>query len=248
MSRIIAISNHKGGVGKTTTAANLAAALSKQGNRVLLIDLDPQANLTNILLTEQPAETITEALQQPNRDLNIIPVSVCLDFVAANIKLTRIDDYLNNRSRKEYALKKIIERHAAQYDYILLDCPPALSSVTINALVCADEIFITITPEALSIQGLNSLKNLISAVREQYNKKLKISGLLITRYNARKKINKTIANLMEQQYKGILFKTKIRENVAITESQLYRANIFDYAPTSNGAKDYQDFAAEVSRM
>lgn len=248
MSRIIAISNHKGGVGKTTTTANLAVALSMMQKRVLLVDLDPQANLTNTLLSQQPEETITDVLQDPSRELNIIMLSPSLDVVAASIKLTRIDDFLNGRSRKEYTLKKIIDRYAGNYDYVLLDCPPALSSVTINAFVAANEIFVIITPEALAIQGLNSLKNLIGAVKQQYNKNLKISGLLITRYNARKKINKTIADLMSQQYGGIVFNTKIRENVAITESQLYRADIFSYAPASNGATDYKKFAEEVARM
>ena len=196
MSRIIAISNHKGGVGKTTTTANLAVALSMMQKRVLLVDLDPQANLTNTLLSQQPEETITDVLQDPSRELNIIMLSPSLDVVAASIKLTRIDDFLNGRSRKEYTLKKIIDRYAGNYDYVLLDCPPALSSVTINAFVAANEIFVIITPEALAIQGLNSLKNLIGAVKQQYNKNLKISGLLITRYNARKKINKTIAGIM----------------------------------------------------
>lgn len=246
--RTIAISNHKGGVGKTTTAINLSVALSNIGKKVLLVDLDPQANLTNILLKDPPQETITEALQDPNKELNIISLSQNLDFVGANIRLTRIDDYLTTRNKKEYALKKILDRYNTQYDYIILDCPPALSSVTINALVCAKEIFITITPEALSIQGLNSLKDLIKAIKEQYNKGLKISGLLITRYNARKKINQTIANLMANQYGKVLFKTKIRENVAITESQLYREDIFSYAPTSNGATDYKNFAMEVIAM
>lgn len=248
MPRIIAISNHKGGVGKTTTAANLGVALSQMDYKVLLVDLDPQTNLTNIMLSTSPKGTITEVMQNPNEELNIISLSDKLHFVAASIKLTKIDSFLNKRARGEFTLKKIIDRYSAHYDYILFDCPPTLSSVTINAFVAATEVFVIITPEALSIQGLNSLKSIIDAVKQAYNEKLKLSGLLITRYNARKNINKTIANLMEQQYKGVVFQTKIRENVAITESQLYHTDIFSYAPTSNGATDYKKLADEIANM
>lgn len=248
MTRIIAISNHKGGVGKTTTAANLAAGLSNIGKNVLLVDLDPQANLTNILLENEPEETITDVLKDPNKELNIITLSPGLSIVASSITLTRIDEYLNGRPRKEYALKRILDRYSKSYDYIIIDCPPALSIVTINALVCATEVFITITPEGLAIQGLKSLTNLILAVKAQYNRDLALTGLLVTRYSQRKKINNTIVRFVEQQYGGIVFKTKIRENIAITESQLYKENIFDYAPTSNGAIDYKKLSQEVAEM
>lgn len=243
--RIIAISNHKGGVGKTTTAANLGVALSNLRKRVLLIDLDPQANLTN-LFCKQPQETITDVLQDINKELCIINISKNLHFVGSSIQLTRIDDYLINRPRKEYSLKKIIDRYKSNYDYIILDCPPALSIVTINAFVCATEIIITLTPEALSIKGLNSLLGLISAVKTQYNSDLKLSGILLTRYTERKRIHRTISDLITRQYGKMIFTTKIRENVAISESQLFNKDIFTFAPKSNGAIDYTNFANEVA--
>lgn len=243
--RIIAISNHKGGVGKTTTAANLGVALSNLRKRVLLIDLDPQANLTN-LFCKQPQETITDVLQDINKELCIINISKNLHFVGSSIQLTRIDDYLINRPRKEYSLKKIIDRYKSNYDYIILDCPPALSIVTINAFVCATEIIITLTPEALSIKGLNSLLGLISAVKTQYNSDLKLSGILLTRYTERKRIHRTISDLITRQYGKMIFTTKIRENVAISESQLFNKDIFTFAPKSNGAIDYTNFAKEVA--
>ena len=245
--RIIAISNHKGGVGKTTTAANLGVALSNLRKRVLLIDLDPQANLTN-LFCKQPQETITDVLQDINKELCIINISKNLHFVGSSIQLTRIDDYLINRPRKEYSLKKIIDRYKSNYDYIILDCPPALSIVTINAFVCATEIIITLTPEALSIKGLNSLLGLISAVKTQYNSDLKLSGILLTRYTERKRIHRTISDLITRQYGKMIFTTKIRDNVAISESQLFNKDIFACARKSNGAIDYTNFAKEVANM
>ena len=246
--RIIAISNHKGGVGKTTTAANLGVALSNIGKRVWLIDLDPQANLTNLFCKQQPPQTITNVLQDINKELCIINISKNLHFVGSSIQLTRIDEYLNNRPRKEYSLKKIIDRYKSNYDYIIIDCPPALSIVTINAFVCATEIIITLTPEALSIKGLNSLLGLISAVKKQYNSGLTLAGILLTRYTERKRIHRTIADLITQQYGKIIFTTKIRDNVAISESQLFNKDIFTFAPKSNGAIDYTNFAKEVANM
>lgn len=246
--RIIAISNHKGGVGKTTTAANLGVSLSKIGKKVMLIDLDPQSNLTNLFCVEQPKGTITDVFQDMHKELNIIKLSDSLDLVASSLQLTRIDEYLNQKPKKEYALKKIIDRYKSNYDYIILDCPPALSIVTINAFVCATEIIITLTPEALSIKGLNSLLGLISAVKTQYNSDLKLSGILLTRYTERKRIHRTISDLITRQYGTIIFTTKIRDNVAISESQLFNKDIFTFSPKSNGAIDYKNFAKEVANM
>ena len=246
--RIIAISNHKGGVGKTTTAANLGVALSNVGKRVLLIDLDPQANLTNLFCGQPTQGTITDVLQDMHKELNIVHISRSLHVVCASIQLTRIEEYMNNRPKKEYSLKKIVDRYKSNYDYIIIDCPPALSIVTINAFVCANEIIITLTPEALSIKGLNSLLGLISAVKKQYNSGLKLAGILLTRYTERKRIHRTISDLITRQYGKMIFTTKIRDNVAISESQLFNKDIFTFSPKSNGAIDYANFAKEVANM
>ncbi|MBR4305492.1 MAG: ParA family protein [Ruminiclostridium sp.] len=241
--KIIAIANHKGGVGKTTSVANLGVALARKGKRVLLIDLDAQQNLTFFFLKDEEAEvSIFDALKG-TAPLPVLHIRENLDLTPSSIDLARAEQDLNGRIAREYLLKNLLAEAGANYDFILLDCPPSLGVVTYNALVASTDLYITLTAEALPYKGLTMLEEVVGELKA-LNRELCISGVFITRYNNRN-LNNIVAEQIRERYGDKVFKTKIRENIAVAEAPLAGEDIFTYAPESNGAKDYEALADEI---
>ena len=243
MGRVIAIANHKGGVGKTTTAAALGSIFAEEGRRTLLIDLDAQANLTASFLKEEQEKTIYNALKGEVA-LPVIHVRENLDIVASSLDMAAAELELISRMNREYILKKLLQPLEDNYDFILLDCPPSLGLVTINALVAAKELFIPLTAEALPSRGLTKLTNILQMVRENLNRDIFLSGIIITRWEPTK-LSKMVEQQLRANFGDTIYKTKIRKNVAIAEAPLYFTDIVTYSPDSNGARDYRALADEI---
>ena len=241
MRQTISIVNHKGGVGKTTSVSSLGVALARMGKRVLLVDLDAQGNLTDTLTKTPGDRSIYDSL----RTLETIPVVNIregLDLCPSSIDLVSMDLELADKREREYRLSQLLQ--GLDYEYILLDCPPSLGLLTINALTASTKVIIPLTPEALPAKGLGTLLDIIERTRETLNPGLSLGGILITRYN-RRKINRLVEETLRETFGDSVFKTKIRENVDISESPLQGMDIYSYSPNSIGAKDYESLALEV---
>ncbi len=243
MSKVIAIANHKGGVGKTTSVANIGAALARKGKRVLLIDLDAQQNLTFSFLRDEAETSVYDALRG-EAPLPIVHVKDNLDLTPSSIDLARAELDLSARIAREGILKGLLADIEESYDFILLDCPPSLGVITYNALVAADVLLITLTAEALPYKGLTMLEEVVAEIKKSINKTLEIGGVFVTRYNNRN-LNSIVAEQIGQRYGSKVFRTKIRENIALAEAPLSGMDIFEYSPESNGAKDYQALTEEI---
>lgn len=246
MTKVIAIANHKGGVGKTTTAASLGVALTLRGKKVLLIDLDSQTNLSTMFISEEALEnlnvTIYEALTQ-GEPLPMEEVKPNLFLSPASLDLALAEIELSGQMARESVLSKLIAPIRETYDYIIIDCPPFLGLLTTNAFFAADEVYIPLTAEALPLKGVQRLQGAIEAVGRA-NGRTKLGGILITRYNNRN-LNKEVEEAIRAAFGGKVFSTRIRENIAVAEAPNYGTNIFDYDSSSAGAKDYAALAEEV---
>lgn len=246
MARIIAVANHKGGVGKTTSVAALGSIFAEEGRRTLLVDLDAQANLTASFFAEEPGQTIYNAFKGEIA-LPVIPVRENLDLVASSLDMAAAELELTSRMSREYILRRLLKPLADGYEFVLLDCPPSLGLVTINALVAATELFIPLTAEALPSRGLAKLTNILQMVRENLNESIALSGIIITRWEPTK-LSKMVEQQLRATFGETIYKTKIRKNVAIAEAPLYAKDIISYAPDSNGAKDYRALADEITGL
>ena len=245
MGKIIAIANHKGGVGKTTTAAAIGQAIVRNKRSVLLVDLDAQANLTSFFVDEETVEqSIYDAMTGRIDHLPTINAGPGLKIVPSSLDLAAAETDLASRLAREKILSRLLEPVKDQYDYIILDCPPSLGIVTTNALAAATDLYIPLTAEALPLKGLKMLEEIVEAIRTSINGQLSITGVIITRYNNRK-LNKAVLDAIKARYGDRVFNTKIRENIAVAEAPLYGESIFDYAPDSNGAKDYDALSKEI---
>lgn len=243
-AKIITIANHKGGVGKTTSTATLGVALALKGQRVLLIDLDAQQNLSFTLTqNEDPESSIYDALVN-DAPLPIVRIRENLDLVPASLELARAEIDMATKIAREGILRTLLDDCADQYDYVLIDCPPALGIITTNALVASSELYIPLTAEALPLKGLTMLDDVVREVRRRVNPNLSLGGVFFTRYNNRR-LNKEVVSQIEQRYGDKVFKTKIRENISLAEMPLSGQSIFEYDPRSNGAADYMALAEEV---
>lgn len=250
MKDIFAIVNNKGGVAKTSTVGALGCFISKKKQKVLCIDLDPQCNLTFTLLgTTQPQISIFEVItNQAKAKEAIIKTNNGYDLLPASSSLYNADTTITNVG-KEYKLKEAIQPLLKSYDYIIIDTPPALGILTVNALTACTKVIIPAQADVYSLQGISTLSNTINAVKQYCNKDLKISGILLTRYNPRVILARDIATMIENTTAKDLgtkiFKTSIRECVAIKEAQAQNQDIYTYAPKSNASTDYKNLVNEL---
>ncbi len=244
MTQVIAIVNHKGGVGKTTTTVNLGAALSRRGCRVLLVDMDSQQNLTTSLMREEDVGTSIYDSLVNGVQLPIVKVGDNLDLCPSELALAAAELQLQARIGREMLLKKLLAEVKGGYDFILIDCPPSLGLFTLNALVAATEVFLPLTGETLPLRGILMLEETLNDVIQNANANLRISGVVIQRFNNRK-LNNEVIDAIRSKFGGIVFNTKIRECIALAEAPAAHCSIFDYDEKSNGAKDYMNLAQEV---
>ncbi len=249
MGRIIAIANQKGGVGKTTTAINLSSCLADKGQKVLSIDMDPQGNMTSGLgVDKDEVETtvydliigeaeVDEVIQKNvMENLDVIPTNI--DLSAAEIELIGIDD-------KEYILRNAVHKVRDNYDFIIIDCPPSLSMLTINAMTTADSVLVPIQCEYYALEGLSQLIHTVHLVKERLNPILEIEGVVFTMYDARTNLSLQVVENVKDNLQQNIYKTIIPRNIRLAEAPSYGMPINKYDPRSAGADSYMRLADEV---
>lgn len=259
MALSISVVNQKGGVGKTTTSANLGAALAQKGKRVLLVDIDPQSNLTTHLglggtespdggaeTSSGPEFTVYDVLkgQKKIKDV-IINRSERLDLVPSSLFLSAADLELGGVIGRELILKRALADVKDQYDVIIVDCPPALGLLSLNALASVEKVIVPVQSEYLALHGVRQLLDTIDQVRSVYNPSLKVGGVLICLHDSRKRLARAVADTIKAYFGDLVFKTVIRTNVALAEAPASGQTILEYSAKSTGAEDYLSLAEEV---
>jgi chromosome partitioning protein len=242
--KTICIVNHKGGVGKTTSVANIGAGLALAGAKVLLIDIDAQCNLSESFgLVRQVPNIYTSITQRT--PLPIYSVKPNLDVVPSSLELVKAEIEISAAMSRESILRKLLDAVKSKYDFVVIDSPPSLGLLTVNALTAADEVIIPLEAEFLAYRGLDSIVFAIDLTKENTNPALKIGGVFLTKYNKSRSLTKSIREEVGKYFGDVLFETVIRVNVALAEAPSNGKDIFEYAPDSNGAADYADLVKEI---
>ena len=251
MGKIISVANQKGGVGKTTTTVNLATILAKRGKKVLLIDADPQGNATSGLGLDKDLEPSTydilvndTELEEAMQKTIIKNLKVC----PANMDLAGAEVELVSMMSREQRLKEKVDIIKNSFDYILIDCPPSLGLVTLNAFTASDSVLIPVQCEYFALEGLGQLLNTINLVKKHLNREIKIEGALLTMYDIRTNLSNQVVKEVKKYFENKVYKTVIPRNVRLSEAPSYGMPITEYDPRSKGAKSYIKFAKEFLKI
>lgn len=252
MGRIIAIANQKGGVGKSTTAVNLSTALAMLGKKVLLIDLDPQANSTSAVsevISNDNKKTSYDILQDPKQTNASIHKTTIKNFyiIPSNIDLAGAEVELVSAISRETRLRRATEKTSANFDFVFIDCPPSLGLLTLNGLTAAQRVIIPIQCEYFALEGLSKLLETIKLVRENLNPELSIMGILLTMFDSRTRLSKEVADEVRNFFQGDVFETVIPRNIKLSEAPGFGLPVQLYAPNSSGAEAYNKLAEEVMK-
>jgi chromosome partitioning protein len=249
MSRVIAVINQKGGSGKTTTAVNLGAYLARLGKTVLLIDLDPQANSTiHLGLKPHEVEMSIYDIMMDEKSFSDIVLGTEIEnlYIApANINLSGVEIELAGIVGREMVLKDAVEEIKNDYDYILIDCPPSLGLLTVNALTMAKELIIPVQTEFFALEGMGKLFQTVEVVKKRLNRDLKITGIVPTMFDTRTNMSREVIEKIREYFGGRVYKTMIRKNVRLAEASSHGKPIVLYDPHSTGAQDYEALSKEV---
>lgn len=249
MARTIALINNKGGVGKTTSCLNIGVALSLLNKKVLLVDIDPQGNLSDAFISINRVQyTIKNLLEGDISDINqvlIKGVKQNIDLLPSNNLLNGTEEKLLNKMSRETILKRILEPIKNNYDYILIDCPPSLSLLVLNSLTASSEAIIPIATEYHALTGTNTILQTIGQVKQLLNSELRLSGVFITKYDERTNNDREIKEAIQNNFKDLCYKTIIRTNVRIKDATNSHKSVIDLDPQCNGAIDYINLAREI---
>ncbi len=247
MGKIIAVANQKGGVGKTTTTVNLATILAKKGKKVLLVDTDPQGNATSGLgLTKEIENSVYDVIVR-DEDINKVIQNTAiknLDICPSNISLAGAEVELVSMMSREQRLKTKLDEIKDKYDYILIDCPPSLGLITLNAFTASNSVLIPVQCEYFALEGLGQLLNTVNLVKKHLNKNLELEGALLTMYDARTNLSNQVVKEVKKYFENKVYKTVIPRNVRLSEAPSYGMPISIYDPRSKGAKAYEKFTKE----
>lgn len=247
MTKIIAIANQKGGVGKTTTAINLSSLLAAAEMKTLLIDIDPQSNSSSGLSVVKHSPSVYEVLvgNENIKDAIIESFMPYLDLLPSNINLVGAEIEMVELPKRETILKESLQEISERYDYILIDCPPSLGLLTLNALTAADSVLIPVQCEYFALEGLGQLLNTINIVKQYYNSKLTIEGVLLTMFDTRLRLSHQVADEVRKYFGEKVYNTVINRNVRISEAPSFGKPIIHYDAVSTGAQNYMALAVEV---
>ena len=245
---VIAICNQKGGVGKTTTAINLSTILAKKGKKVLMIDADPQGNATSGVGGDIEISVYDLLIEDIELNEAIQKTKIKnLDICASNINLAGAEVQLVNMEKREYRLKEKLDPKKNNYDYIIIDCPPSLGLITLNAFTASDSVLIPVQCEYYALEGLGQLMNTIDLVKRHLNKSLEIEGALLTMFDIRTNLSNQVVKEVKRYFENKVYKTVIPRNVKLSEAPSYGMPITVYDPRSKGAKSYEKFVKELMK-